>query len=349
MSKHLVIRADASAYIGTGHIMRCIALAQAWQDLGGAVTFLGHCESERLRRRIIEEGIDFVPAKKPYPNSADLDFTLNYLSNMNDCPSRQPWIVLDGYNFSTEYQKAIKDVNYRLLVIDDCNHLSHYYCNILVNQNIYAEKLSYSCSEECVKLLGCKYALLRREFMGAKTPKREISKITNRILVTLGGGDHENVSLKVLQSLNQLNNNDLEVKIVVGPSNPNIQSLRKERSRSVFQCELITSPKAMPKLMAWADVAVCGGGSTCYELSYMGLPYMIIILAKNQEAIAEGFRKAGAAINCGWHYGLSTEELSECVAGMISNYDIRKDYSKKAMQLVNGFGARIVVEHMENY
>jgi hypothetical protein len=67
--------------MGTGHIMRCIALAQAWQDNGGDVTFLSYCESPPLRQRILDEGFDFIPIEKPYPDPNDLKKTLSILSN----------------------------------------------------------------------------------------------------------------------------------------------------------------------------------------------------------------------------------------------------------------------------
>ena len=84
MNKNLIIRADASAHIGTGHIMRCIALAQAWQDNGGDVTFLSHCESPPIRQRIIDECFDFVPIEKPHPNPSDLKTTLTVLINQTN-------------------------------------------------------------------------------------------------------------------------------------------------------------------------------------------------------------------------------------------------------------------------
>ncbi len=83
MSKNLTIRADANTRIGTGHIMRCIALAQAWKDQGGNVTFLCHCDSVALRHRIIDEDFDFIPIEKPHPDANDLSFTLNVLSAMS--------------------------------------------------------------------------------------------------------------------------------------------------------------------------------------------------------------------------------------------------------------------------
>ena len=70
--RHLFIRADASTAVGFGHIMRCLALAQAWQERGGHVTFLSHCLNEALRQRIMKEGFEFVFVERSHPDPADL-------------------------------------------------------------------------------------------------------------------------------------------------------------------------------------------------------------------------------------------------------------------------------------
>ena len=204
MMPALVIRADANSQIGIGHVMRCIALAQTWQDRGGKVTFLSHCDSEALHQRIIDEGFDFIPIEKPCPKPNDLSFTLKMLSAISHKLSAASlWLALDGYHFTPDYQKAIRENGYKLLVIDDMAHLDHYHADILLNQNIYASSLHYSCDRETVKLLGCEYVLLRREFLKYKDWKREIPEKAKKILVTMGGSDPDDVTLKVIRALSR--------------------------------------------------------------------------------------------------------------------------------------------------
>ena len=80
--KPLVIRTDANTQIGAGHLMRCLALAQAWQDSGGDAVFLSHCESDVLRKRIMDEGFDFIPLEKPHPDPSDVQTTLQVLESI---------------------------------------------------------------------------------------------------------------------------------------------------------------------------------------------------------------------------------------------------------------------------
>ncbi|HBE44959.1 MAG TPA: hypothetical protein DDW17_05780 [Deltaproteobacteria bacterium] len=107
------------------------------------------------------------------------------------------------------------------------NHLPHYHADILLNQNIYAPELNYSCDEDTILLLGSRYVLLRKEFLKYKDFKRTIPKKAKNILVTLGGADPDNVTLKVIKALNLMGDPDIEVKVVVGPANPHIKSLHK--------------------------------------------------------------------------------------------------------------------------
>jgi len=100
--------------------MRCIALAQAWKEKGGRVTFLSHCNSENIGRRIQNEGFTFIPIIYPYPHSNDLAQLLEALTSSRRSHSIIPnWVVLDGYHFDTEYQQRIRQSGHKLLVIDD--------------------------------------------------------------------------------------------------------------------------------------------------------------------------------------------------------------------------------------
>ncbi|MBW2660706.1 MAG: UDP-2,4-diacetamido-2,4,6-trideoxy-beta-L-altropyranose hydrolase [Deltaproteobacteria bacterium] len=339
----LIIRADANTQIGTGHIMRCIALAQTWQDQGGDVIFLSNCDSEALRQRIIDEGFDFIPIEKPCPDISDLDQTLSVLTNETNLTDTL-WLVIDGYHFTSDYQKAIRENGYKLLVIDDMAHLDHYHADILLNQNIHASSLHYSCDRDTVKLLGCEYVLLRREFFKYKDWKRVIPDKAKKILVTMGGSDPDNVMLKVIKALNSLNDQYLEVKIVAGPANPNINSLENELHLSLFTFHLLSRVSNMPEFMAWADMAISAGGSTCWEIAFMGLPSLIITAADNQTGIAKALGNACSGIDLGWHKNISMEQYRRAFKEILQDRSKRSYLSKKGQKLVNGKGVMKIIK-----
>ena len=340
-SEHLIIRADATHAMGTGHLMRCLALAQGWRETHeGRVTFITLCKSLGLLRRVVEAGFEVKTLKASYPDDGDLESTLASLK----AKSPDTWLVLDGYHFDSNYQRRIKEAGHLLLVIDDLNHLGHYYADIVVNQNIYARSLEYSCEPYTQLLLGTEYALLRQEFTSQVRVQHAIAPVARKILVTLGGSDPCNQTMKVLRALLSLDMPGLEAKVVVGSSNPRLDELREtaESAGSSIAISIITDAPDMASLMAWADVAVTGAGSTCWELAFMGLPALLIVLADNQTGIAEGLEEAGTAVNLGWHYELNESDISRQLALLLRDSSRRSDMSEKGRRIVDGQGSQRV-------
>lgn len=337
---NIVIRADASAKMGTGHIMRCIALAQAWQNRGGYVTFISDCESEELHKRIIDEGFNFISVKSPYPNPSDLIQALSLLSAITNSTNKTVpcWLVLDGYHFTPEYQKSIRDEGYLLLIIDDMNHLPHYHADILLNQNIHDPDLKYNCDADTTLLLGTRYVLLRREFLKYRDFNRQIPDQAKNILVTLGGGDPDNVTLKVIEALKLLDEPDISVRIIVGPVNSHQKSLHKAIASAHFEAELLINPPNMPELMAWADLAISAGGGTCWELAFMGVPIIALILSENQKVVAEGISKIGFAVNLGWYKTFDEKITSGEIKTLIQSKDRRFNMVQKGQVLISASG-----------
>ena len=336
---YLVIRADANTRIGTGHLMRCLALAQAWRDSGGEVVFITACESPVLLQRLSDESFEAIQLDSPYPDPADLEATSQVLAAHPNA-----WAVLDGYHFDEAYQKQVKEASHRLLVIDDMAHLEHYYADIVLNQNLHAGQLNYPCEPYTQLLLGTRYVLLRREFLQWQNWKREIPQVARKVLVTLGGADLNNVTLKVIKAIHKLNVRDLEVKVVVGPSNPHIASLKEAVDHSLFAIHLLPSVESMPELMAWADVAVSAGGSTCWELAFMGLPAVILVVADNQRNIAEQLASMKVAVNLGWHENLSPVEITKAITRLLIEPQVRAEMAQRSQHLVDGeSGARVLM------
>lgn len=334
--RHLIIRADASSQIGTGHFMRCLALAQAWKDAGGQVIFITACESENLLQRLQEEDFDIHLLSGPYPDAVDWGYT-------NDIMAEHPgtWVVLDGYHFDEVYQQLVKDSGHSLLVIDDMAHLKHYYADIVLNQNLHAQQLRYLCEPYTRLLLGTQYVLLRREFLSWKDWKRDIPEVAQRVLVTLGGGDPENHTLKVIRALQEVNVPDLEATVVIGASNPHADGLEAAAEQSRIPIRLIRNAENMPELMAWADVAISAAGSTCWELMFMSLPALLLVAADNQLLAAIALRDYSGTIEMSgaWDQTLFVNRFSSLVVNM----KLREDISMSGRKAVDGSGASRVI------
>ncbi len=333
MGANILIRADASAEIGTGHLMRCLALAQGWQANGGQVIFITACESASLLQRLSDEGFQIVTLERAYPDPADWEATSQVLAAHPNA-----WVVLDGYHFDEAYQQRVKEAGHRLLVIDDMAHLEHYYADIVVNQNLHADQLNYSCESYTRLLLGTRYVLLRREFLKWRGWDQEVPDIARKMLVTLGGADPDNVTLKVIQALQLVNIEGLEAVVVVGGSNPHYEDLRSAIRQSIVSIRLECNVADMPALMAWADLAVSGAGTSIWETAYMRLPVLAITMAENQSLIANSLGEHNIAQGLGWHSQISTGNIARAVAVLSKDYGQRCSMSEKAQALVDGEG-----------
>jgi UDP-2,4-diacetamido-2,4,6-trideoxy-beta-L-altropyranose hydrolase len=340
---NLFIRADSLTSIGTGHIMRCLALAQAWQDWGGKATFISKCESHYLRQKLINERMDFIAIEKSHPDPNDLASIMKILHEISKKETKNTsWVVIDGYHFDSDYQKNLKKAGYNILWIDDYGHSAQYWADLILNQNISADELLYRNRKPYTKLLlGTRYTLLRREFKEWQGWKRKIPDIAHKVLVTLGGSDPFNVTLKVIQALKKVDVPELKAIIVVGAANSNLTSLELAvADHSNFQ--LVINPSNMPGLMAWADIAVSAGGSTCWEMALLGLPNVIIHYAENQRPISEKLHEKGAALSLGWNHVLPVACIAQNIERILIDSELRRTLSTNSRRLVDGSGSKRV-------
>ncbi|MDA3898329.1 MAG: UDP-2,4-diacetamido-2,4,6-trideoxy-beta-L-altropyranose hydrolase [Desulfobacteraceae bacterium] len=342
----LVIRADSNFQIGTGHVMRCVALGQAWKDQGGQVSFFSYCESIALQQFIRDEGFDLTEVENPHPDSSDLIQLKIHLKQHNETADAI-WVVLDGYHFTSDYQKAIRKAGFRLMVIDDYNHLPEYHADILLNQNIGAEQLNYTCNLESLKLLGSRYVMLRRDFSQYKNFKRIISQKAKNILITLGGADPDNITLKVINALKKSNDLELDIRVIIGPSNPNRSVL--ENAIKKFESKILfvsPSPDQMPDLMAWAELAITAGGSTCWELCFMQVPMFVLIAAENQREICRRLDENFMGCCLGWYHDFSEKESSSKINKLIKDYSTRHHMVEQEKSYVDGKGLKRILRQL---
>lgn len=340
----VVFRVDASTQIGTGHVMRCLALAQAWHDTQGQPIFVMTTSVPALEERLKSEGMQVVHLTTEPGSLDDAEQTTTLAHQFG-----ATWVVVDGYHFGGEYQQILKQSKLHLLFIDDYGHAEHYYADFVLNQNISADEQWYNNREAYTQLLlDTRYALLRREFWQWQGWQRTVPPVAKKVLVSLGGADPDNITLKVIQSLQIVEVEELEAVVVVGGSNPHYENLKRAVQDSRYPIQLQQNVTNMPELMAWADVAISAGGTTCWELAFMGLASILLILAENQRAIAEKLATLNLAVNLGWHQDVAIEQIGLALQELIGDHPKRETMSKKGRELVDGNGARRVVSEMVN-
>ena len=333
----LIIRADASATVGTGHVMRCLALGQAWRDAGGRVVFLTTTTNEWLLLQLSEEGFESLVLGRPYPAAEDWQATRAIAMRQPD-----PWVLLDGYHFDLDYQRRVKDSGFKLAVIDDTAALPHYCADVLLNQNVYADDMTYSCESYTRRLLGARYALLRREFAAYRGVRRAARGLARRILVTMGGADPQGATLKVLAALQEIALPELEIRVVVGAANAQLEDIRAATTSLGCSMELIEAVPKMAEHLAWADVAIAASGTTAIELAFMGVPALLVVTAENQSPIAAKFEQLGAARDLGWVSQLSPARIRDELRDLLCSQQARATMAERGQRLVDGEGAERV-------
>jgi len=344
MKSLLLMRADAGMDLGSGHVMRSLALAQAWQREGGQAMFASTEMPAQLAERLHSSELQLERMSCQPGSSEDLACTVSIAS-----ANRAACVVADGYRMGSNWQKGIKAAGLPLVIIDDYGHSGHYYADVVLNQNLGADPSLYHRRESGTRLLlGAEYALLRSEFIAFRRERRDVPPIAQRLLVTLGGSDPQNVSEKIVRALDAVADTKFEVRVVQGGSYPHRGSLEAAVAAVSYPCELVVDARDMPKLMTWADLAVSAAGSTAWELAFMGLPMVLIVAADNQREVARRLAECGAAVNLGPAEALSKAVIAGTIGHLLRNYELRRNLVENGSGICDGYGAERVVAAIRN-
>ena len=338
----LLVRADASTQIGAGHFMRCLALAQAWQEHGGTAIFLMAAGASALEKRLQDDDMAEVRLSAQPGSIADADETASVALRHN-----ATWVALDGYLFSPDYQRRLKDKIAYLLLFDDLGDADRYHADLLLNQNAYAKPEMYADrATNCTLLMGASYFLLRREFREYRHRDRQIPPRAHNLLVTFGGSDAENAAAGAMQALAMLPAPALDVRVLVGASNPHRAGLERLAAKLPHSVEFQIDTKLMANEMAWADLAISAAGSTSWELAFMGLPSLLVTLSDNQNGCAQYLHCHGIAISLGWQHQVQSSEVAAALSALAADPAKRAEMSSRGRNLIAGGGADRVVQAM---
>lgn len=337
---HVLIRCDASVSIGTGHVMRCIALAQALKKLDMTITFLSQSLSKSLKERMVKEGFSLVELTQcAQGDDLDIEQTKTF------CQTNNPQIlILDGYNFDLEYQMQLNALPSKMLLIDDSDGSRKICADFILNQNIWATTNLYQLSAfESNLLLGPRFALFRQEFCH-RIKSRQISPTVQNILVTPGGSDPSNIIPTVVEALKNLNSQQLKIRLLLGSMNQRKEEIKAATKHFPCQLELFDHIDSMPNFMEWADLAISGGGFTTFELALMGTPSLFFIESKYQEPNVNEFEKKQLARSLGHSKNCTASSISKAINEIMTDHAIRTHFSTSCKLLFDGEGASRVAQ-----
>lgn len=316
----VVFRADASLQMGTGHVMRCLTLADALTAGGARCEFICRIHPGNLLSLIRSKGYTAhelaVNPDLPGPGVSRCDTESGEqspahghwlgASQSEDAAAcalilaeLQPdWLIVDHYALDARWEQALKPHYRRLMVIDDLADRPHA-CDLLLDQTFGRQSEDYRVRVpgDCQVLCGSGYALLRPEFAALRSYslQRRVRPQLRQLLISMGGVDKDNATGQVLDALRDCPlPGDCRITVVMGSTAPWLKEVKQQTLSLPWPSQVLVGVSDMARLMADSDLAIGAAGATSWERCCLGLPTAMMVLAENQRFAAELLERAGA-------------------------------------------------------
>lgn len=363
---HVAFRADASLQIGTGHVMRCLTLADALRERGASCTFVCRPHQGHLLALIEQRGHqalalpELQEGAQPNHNgtahghwlgtdwATDAQHTQQALSTRT---GGQPvdWLVADHYALDARWEEALRPQAQRIMAIDDLADRPHA-CDLLLDQTFGRQAADYMpfVTDGCTLLCGSQYALLRPEFAALRqySLRRRAQPALKELLITMGGVDKDNVTGAVMRGLQNCSlPEDCRLTVVMGQTAPWLKDVQDLSRQMPWPTQVLVGVANMAQLMADSDLAIGAAGATSWERCCLGVPSIMLVVAENQLEVAKGLEVAGAALLCLTGQALS-KQLAVQLGKLCSDIEQVALLSKAAAKVANGTGTGAVLARM---
>lgn len=359
----VIFRTDASLQIGTGHVMRCLTLAEALRDHGAHCRFICRSHPGNLNKEIGQRGFDVF--ELPYESNwtgteatqsvhaawLGADWTTDAeQTKVGVGRTAIDWLVVDHYALDARWERALAPYCRKLMVIDDLADRPHA-CDLLLDQTFGRDAADYRplVPADCHLLCGSQYALLRPEFAALRpySLQRRDKPSLRELLITMGGVDKDNSTGQVLQVLRTCAlPTDCRITVVMGATAPWLDEIRTQAQDMPWPTRVLVGVGNMAQLMADSDLAIGAAGATSWERCCLGLPTIMFVLAENQRKTAQGLARSGGVklIELGQNAETQfTEELLQ----LLDDPAQLLQMSDCAASVVNGSGINAVICKLE--
>lgn len=322
----VAFRTGGGRGIGLGHVRRCLSLALALRDLGAQSLFLLDGDPE-VGELVAAAGYESMRIRPEH----DLEDSIRRCKDY-----RVDVIVADSYSLTASYLQQLREAARFVVALDDLAD-RELPVNLVINGSAGAERLRYRGGQQTKYLLGPQYILLRQEF--AKSPTRAIVDRIGRILITVGGSDPNNLTVRLMQWTAKTLG-PVQQDVVVGPLFQQANAVRTEARASSGSITLHDNPENMRTLMLSADLALCGGGQTIYELAVTGTPAIAVRMAGNQTVNLEGLSAVGSLLWAGDANDADLEtKVTRALKTLAGDASRRATMSRLGRALVDGQGS----------
>jgi len=335
----VVFRADASAAVGGGHVMRCAALAAQLQQRGAEVFLLSRGLPEPYRRMLADQGCRVLPlpagGREPLALADEIDEACAALA----AHAPWDWLIVDHYGLGREWERAMRRFVGKLLLIDDYTDRDHD-GDVLLNQNLHADADAYRgrLSPSCVILTGPRYALVRAEFAAARAALRRRDGSVGRLLVCFGGADADDLTGRTVDAFIAADLQGVWGDVVVGPSYGHWEKLAARCTGSP-RLGLSRDVTDMAERMAAADLFIGGGGSMTWERATLGLAGFTVALADNQQPVCAALEERGAGIHLGGAGSVAVQDMVDALRFGVRHPGLLRALGEAIAVLSDGRGA----------
>lgn len=340
----VLVRTDASLSVGSGHLVRCLTLADQLRSQGAIVAFACRDLPGAMIELLMSCGYQCarLSSGEDISEQAFLDARETIEATRSLFPDGVDWLVVDHYLLEAKWERLLRPHVHKLLVIDDLADRPHD-CDLLLDQNYKsAQRYQNFVKEDCRLLLGPDYALLKPEYAEYRGMNRPCSEIVQRVLVFFGGTDEPDMTGLALEALTSPELSHLEVDIVIGANYQHREALSKQstmRSRTV-----IHRPRPhLADLMHQADIAIGAGGVTNWERMCLGLPSVVIAIADNQIPISRQLDAEGAIRFLGTSASVTIEVLQRALVDEIGGHRYLQR-ARIGMKKCDGLGTTRVID-----
>lgn len=331
----LYIRTDMNDVIATGHVMRCLSIADAASALGEQTVFI--TADENPTELIKSRGYTSIVLHTKWN---DMESEIEALTSViQECGTKQ--ILIDSYQVTDKYLKAIKQ-QAKVFYIDDVNAFL-YPADGLICYAAYCDEFQYEkhyTGRDIVLYTGTKYVPLRQVFCHMK-PKSICTKAEN-LLILSGGTDPYNFIANLLKNMNK--SLYQHIYVICGKYYANYKELCKtyENEKNIH---LYSGVADIEKYMQLADVAISAGGTTLYELCAVGTPTITYSFADNQLKNVQKFSEMNVMDYAGdLRKDAVVENVLKYLTMLDADIEIRKKKAVQMQQLVDGAGAERIAK-----
>lgn len=362
---NIVFRCDASIQIGTGHVMRCLTLADELTNQGAKCYFICREHEGNLIGFITQKGYKVYKLEAGSLNNSNKDeaeptlFHSEWLGSSQTEDANQTidiisdiepeWLIIDHYALNDYWEQKLRPHCDSILVIDDLADRKHD-CEILLDQTFGRSKQDYQdlVPDHCKVLCGTTYALLRPEFSKWRqySLERRKNNTLEHILVNLGGVDKDNLTSKILDTLKQAPLSDsCKITVVMGSTSPWISTVIEKAEQLPWRIEVKTGVSNMAELMANSDLAIGAAGSTSWERCCLGLPTIMIVIADNQKDIANNLKSADA-VKVILNDQSLVATINEYISMFMGSLESLKLMSQSSANILDGKGVMRIINHI---